>query len=140
LEAKMRRKILIVDDNAGLVKLLRLAFRSAGYSVATARNGIEALRKAKTLGPDLIVLDLVLPELDGFAVCEALRRGSQTASVPVIMLTGLCSQLARLAGFESGGTDFLTKPVSPAELVSKANALLESRGSACASAVPLPMS
>ncbi|HPC60420.1 MAG TPA: response regulator [Verrucomicrobiota bacterium] len=130
----MRRKILIVDDNAELVKLLRLAFRSAGYSVATAADGIQALKKVKTARPDLIVLDLVLPHVDGFAVCETLRRCARTAPLPVIMLTGLGSQFARLAGLESGGTDFLTKPVSPAELVRKANALLNSPAAAGASA------
>lgn len=132
----MRRKILIVDDNAQLVKLLRLAFRSAGYSVATAGNGIEALRKATGVGPDLIVLDLVLPELDGFAVCERLRRSSKTASIPVIMLTGLCSQFARLASMESGGTAFLTKPVRPSELVSRATELLASHGGSGSSTTP----
>jgi DNA-binding response OmpR family regulator len=120
----MRKKILVVEDDTNLLEIMRLALKSAGYSIASATNGIEALKKARTLLPDLIVLDLVLPELDGFAVCETLRRDRNTASVPIIVVTGLSSEFTRLAGFESGATDYVTKPVSPAELVSKIDAWL----------------
>ncbi len=115
----MRKKILIVEDDTDLLEVLRLSLKSAGFSIATATNGIEALRKARTLTPDLIVLDLVLPELDGFAVCETLRKDHATASVPIIVMTGLSSEFTRLAGFESGATDYVTKPFIPSELVSK---------------------
>jgi two-component system, OmpR family, alkaline phosphatase synthesis response regulator PhoP len=120
----MRRKILLVDDNAELLELLRLNFRSAGFSIATAQNGIEALKKARTLKPNVILLDLMLPELDGFAVCETLRRDPDTANIPVIMFSGLNSQLARLAGLESGGTEFVSKPISPGILIQKIEAML----------------
>lgn len=120
----MRKKILLVEDNTELLELLRLNLKAAGFSIATAIDGIEALKKARSLRPDLIVLDLVLPELDGFAVCETLRKSADTAAIPVIMLTGLNSQFTRLAGLESGGTDFFTKPASPKELVSKIKRLL----------------
>ncbi len=117
----MRKKILIVEDDTDLLEMLRLSFKGAGFSIATATNGIEALKKVRSLRPDLVVLDLVLPELDGFAVCEILRKDGATSTVPVIMLTGLSSEFTRFAGLESGATDYVTKPVTPTELVSKVN-------------------
>lgn len=115
----MRKKILIVDDNTGLLKLLSLAVKDAGYNVATADTGPEALAKARTFKPDLLILDLILPEMDGFAVCETLRRDYSFSHMPIIMLTGLTSEFTRYAGLECGASEYVTKPASPAELVSK---------------------
>jgi DNA-binding response OmpR family regulator len=115
----MRKKLLIVEDNSELLELLRLNLKEAGFTVATAANGLEALKKARSLLPDLIVLDLVLPELDGFGVCEALRREETGAAIPILALTGLSSEFARFAGLESGADEFVTKPVSPSHLVSR---------------------
>jgi len=123
----MRKKILIVEDNSDLLELLRLTLKSAGFSVATATNGIDALKKARSLSPDAVVLDLVLPELDGFAVCETLRKDQITASTPVIILTGLSSQFTRYAGLEAGADDYMMKPVGPDHLVSRINALLAAK-------------
>jgi DNA-binding response OmpR family regulator len=100
-----------------LLELLRLGFKQAGFSVSTAANGLEALKKARSVSPDVILLDLVLPELDGFAVCEALRRGAETSAIPIIMLTGLTSEFTRYAGMESGADEYVTKPVSPEQLL-----------------------
>jgi DNA-binding response OmpR family regulator len=121
----MRKKLLIVEDNTELLELLRLALTDAGFAVNTAANGVEALKKARSLSLDLIVLDLVLPELDGFAVCEALKRDRQTASIPVIVVTGLNSEFSRFAGMESGADDFVTKPITPGELVSRIERYLD---------------
>ncbi len=115
----MRKKILIVDDNSDLLELLRLGLKEAGFSVATAANGFEALEKAHALDPDLIVLDLVLPELDGFAVCESLKKSRETAAIPIIVLTGLSSEFTRYAGLEAGADEYVTKPVTATQLVSK---------------------
>jgi len=115
----MQKKILIVEDNAELLELLRLRFKEARLTVATAVDGVDALNKARALLPDLIVLDLVLPELDGFAVCEALRKDAATAHIPIIALTGLSSEFARFAGLESGADEFVTKPASPDFLLSR---------------------
>lgn len=123
----MRKKILIVEDDLELLELLRLNLKQAGLAVATATNGVEALTKARQVEPDLIVLDLVLPELDGFAVCETLRKDAATAATPVIVLTGLTSELARYAGLESGANECVTKPVSPKALVSKIRRCLRQR-------------
>lgn len=120
----MKSKILVVDDNVELVRMLREAIRAAGFSVATAKNGIEALKKARALVPNLIVLDLVLPEKDGFAVCETLRRCPETESIPVILLTGLSSQFARFAGIDSGASEFMCKPVRPSHLIEKIKSML----------------
>jgi len=123
----MRKKILIVEDDVELLDLLRLSLKHAGLVVATASNGIEALEKAHAVGPDLIVLDLVLPEMDGFAVCETLRRDPATARIPILALTGLTSEFTRYAGLEAGATEYVTKPVSPRQLVSKIKHCLRQR-------------
>ena len=123
-ERLMRKKILIVEDNTELLELLRLNCKEAGFSIATATNGIEALKKARSVSPDLIVLDLVLPELDGFAVCETLRREPATASLPILILTGLSGQFGRYAGLESGASQYVAKPANPADLVLKIREML----------------
>jgi len=115
----MRKKILIVEDNTELLELMRSNLRQAGFATMAATNGLDALKKARSGSPDLILLDLVLPELDGFAVCEHLRRDPATAATPVIMLTGLTSAMTRYAGMESGANEYVTKPASLAHLVSR---------------------
>src|SRR5215469_7035742 len=121
----MPKKILVVDDDAELVELVSFNLKQAGYSIGTAADGVEALKKARSLMPDLIVLDVMMPELDGFAVCEILRRDSMTASIPIIMLTALSSELGRMAGLGSGATDFLSKPFSPRLLMERIEDLLK---------------
>jgi DNA-binding response OmpR family regulator len=120
----MQKKILVVEDNPELVELLRFNLKQAGFAVGTAQDGIAAIKKAKSIIPDLILLDLMLPELNGFAVCEILRRNPATASVPIIMLTALTSQLSRFAGLEHGANEYLTKPFSPKRLLARIQALL----------------
>ena len=120
----MRRKILLVEDNQELLQILRLSFKNAGYATATASGGFDAVKKARSWLPDLIVLDLLLPQLDGFAVCELLRKDPATASTPVLMLSGIPGQLSRYAGLESGGTDFITKPAKPTDVIARVGKLL----------------
>lgn len=121
----MRNKILVVDDDAELVELISFNLKQAGYSIGTASNGVDAIKKARSLEPNLIVLDVMMPELDGFAVCEILRRDSTTASIPILMLTALSSELGRVAGLGSGASDFVTKPFSPRVLVQRIQELLQ---------------
>jgi DNA-binding response OmpR family regulator len=123
----MREKILVIEDNSEFRELLRLIIKEAGFCVVTAKNGIEALKKARSVQPDLIVLDLVLPELDGFAVCEILRKDPASAGIPVIVLTGLTSEITRYAGLESGANEYVTKPASPEHLVSRIKHWLKER-------------
>ena len=115
----MQKKVLVVEDDHDLVELLCFNLKKAGFATGTASDGVEALKKARSLLPDLIILDLMLPELDGFAVCEILRRDPATAGVPIIMLTALSSQLAKMAGFESGANDYVTKPFKIEDLISR---------------------
>jgi DNA-binding response OmpR family regulator len=121
----MRKKILVVEDDSELVELIRFNLKKAGFSVGTAHDGIEALKKVRSLLPDLILLDLMLPELDGFAVCEILRRDPKTSTVPIIILTAMSSQLARLTGLDAGASDYITKPFSPKLLLARVQALLD---------------
>jgi len=132
----MQSKILIIDDNADLLALLRLHFKEAGFTVRTTDNGADALKKVRSFSPDLIILDLVLPQMDGFAICETLKRNRATASIPVIVLTGLSSQLSRFAGLESGADEYMTKPFKLDEILTKVNILLARSRAAAPEAVP----
>ena len=122
-----KKKILVVDDQPDLLEVLREQFKDEGFAIATATNGVDAIRKARSLVPDLILLDVVLPELDGFAVCEIIRNDPATKEIPVIMFTGLPGQLTRCAGVESGATDFVSTPINPADVVSKIKAFFLQR-------------
>jgi len=120
----VRNRILVVEDESDLLELLSFNLKKAGFSVATAKSGIEALKKARSVSPHLILLDLMLPELDGFAVCETIRKDPHNASTPIIILTALSSELARLAGFEAGASDYLSKPFRLEELLARVRGLL----------------
>jgi len=120
----MRRKILIVEDDPDQLEAIRGNLKNAGFAIGTASNGVDALIKTRSVAPDLIVLDLVLPQLNGLDICRTLRENPATASIPVIMLTGMDSYFTRVAGFEAGINIFLTKPYLPEELVSKVEELL----------------
>lgn len=108
----------MVEDDLDLVELLRFNLCKAGFSVTVAGDGSEALKKVRSLLPDLVLLDLMLPEVDGFAVCEILRRDAATKSIPIIILTAMSSQLAKVAGLAAGANGFLTKPFSSKHLLS----------------------
>ena len=123
----MRKKILIVEDNTELLELTRLNLKAAGFSVVTAANGTQGIAKARSTAPDLILLDLGLPELDGFAVCEILRKDKATAAMPILILTGMASELTRLVGLESGANDYLSKPVGSKALIGKIKDMLRPR-------------
>ena len=120
----MPAKILIVDDDPDMVELLRFALTEAGYFACSAATGTEALAETQRSSPDLVVLDLLLPEMNGFNVCENLRRNPATASVPIIMITVLPGQFPRLVGVEAGVNVYLNKPFQTQELVSCVNGLL----------------
>jgi two-component system, OmpR family, alkaline phosphatase synthesis response regulator PhoP len=117
----MPQRILIVDDERKLVQGLVGYFRDAGFETLTAYDGRVALDIARREHPDLIVLDLMLPELDGLEVCRQLRR---TSSVPIIMLTARVEETDRLIGLELGADDYIAKPFSPREVVARARAVL----------------
>jgi len=117
----MSQKILVVDDEAQIVRVLRGYLEKTGYNVLTAYDGKEALRIARQERPDLVVLDLMLPEMDGLDVCRALRRQTNT---PIIMLTARVEETDKLIGLELGADDYVTKPFSPREVVARVRAVL----------------
>ena len=121
-------RILIVDDDPDMVELLRLALTEAGFSVRTATDGQEALHKALRAPPNLVVLDLVLPGMNGFSVCEQLRLNPATASVPVLMITVLPGEFPRLVGAEAGADAYLNKPFRMEEFVSCVSDLVRRHG------------
>src|SRR5690348_16659319 len=113
--------VLVVDDEPQIVQLARDYLEHAGFDVTTAADGPGALAAARTRGPDLIVLDLGLPRLDGLDVARAIRR---TSAVPIIILTARSDEADKLVGLELGADDYLTKPFSPRELVARVRAVL----------------
>ncbi|MBN1402445.1 MAG: response regulator transcription factor [Anaerolineae bacterium] len=117
----MPTRILVVDDEAQIVHVLRGYLERAGFEILTAYDGREALRVARQEKPDLIILDLMLPELDGVDVCRALRKESD---VPIIMLTARVEETDRIIGLELGADDYVTKPFSPREVVARVRAIL----------------
>jgi DNA-binding response OmpR family regulator len=125
----VRPKVLVVDDEPEAVELVEFNLKQGGFDVAVAADGAEAIKKARGLMPSLIVLDLMLPEVDGLEVCKMLRRDSATAKVPIIMLTAKAAEIDRILGLELGADDYITKPFSPRELVLRVKRILQ-RGQA----------
>ncbi|HNW77822.1 MAG TPA: response regulator [Candidatus Competibacteraceae bacterium] len=113
--------ILIVDDDAHIRDVIDFALQKAGFATVNAENGEQALARFQSHPPDLVVLDIVMPELDGTEVCKALRRFS---SVPIVFLSSRDDEVDRILGLELGGDDYVTKPFSPRELVARIKAIL----------------
>ncbi len=113
--------ILIVDDEENIIELGRLYLENEGYQVAAARDGLEALRHFENLQPALIVLDLMLPGLNGWEVCKKIRAASE---IPIIMLTARTDDVDKIVGLELGADDYMTKPYNPRELVARVKAVL----------------
>ena len=128
--APMPQTILTVDDVHDVTDLVHVNLTKAGYRVLTASCGREALETIRVAPPDLIILDLMLPDVDGFAVCEILRRQAATATIPIVILTAWATTDAQNLGLELGALDYLTKPFSPKELVARVRRLLDLRPAA----------
>src|SRR5512133_2664033 len=117
----MAKKILLVDDEPEILEICRDYLKASGYDVITAKDGAQGLSSARREKPDLVVLDLMMPEMDGLDVCRAIRRES---NVPIIMLTARVEEADKLIGLELGADDYITKPFSPRELVGRVRAVL----------------
>ena len=117
----MNSKILIVDDESNIVELIRLYLEKEGFFTVSAKNGTEALAKFRSENPDLIILDIMIPEPDGWQVCREIRRSS---NVPIIMLTAKSETFDKVLGLELGADDYLTKPFEAKELVARVKAVL----------------
>lgn len=118
------KKILIVEDEPDILQLVKLYLEKEGFRTATAVNGAQALKKVKEDKPDLVVLDLMLPEIDGLEVCKRLRSVPDTAMLPIIMLTAKAEESDTVIGLELGADDYVAKPFSPKALVARIKALL----------------
>ncbi|MEC7518501.1 MAG: response regulator transcription factor [Myxococcota bacterium] len=120
----MSEHILIVDDEPDIVELIDYNLTSAGYSVTTARDGASAMAEVRRQRPDLILLDLMLPDVSGTEVCRRLRKDPSMEGVPIMMITARGDEIDRVVGFELGADDYVTKPFSPRELVLRVQAVL----------------
>ena len=132
----MASRVLIVEDEPDIRELLAFHLERDGYQISRATTGPEALRQVRTTPPDLVVLDLMLPEMDGLEVCRRLRADSATATLPIIMLTAKGDEVDRVVGLEIGADDYIVKPFSPKELIARVRAVLR-RSRAPVSTAPL---
>ena len=117
-------KILVVDDEIYIVHILDFSLGMEGYEVVTALDGEQALEKLKVEKPDLIVLDIMMPKLDGYEVCKAIKSDPVTRQIPVILLSAKGRNVDQKMGFDVGADDYITKPFSPRKLVERINAIL----------------
>lgn len=115
--AHCKQKILVVDDEPNIVELVQFHLQKEGYKVITGNDGLEAISAIRNQQPDLVVLDVMLPKLDGFEVCKQLRL--EQNNIPVIMLTAKDDEISRVLGLEIGADDYITKPFSPRELIAR---------------------
>lgn len=122
---RVKPKILVVDDEPEAVELVAFNLKAAGCEVITASDGAEALNKARRVQPNLVILDVMMPEIDGMEVCKLMRRDPATNSIPIIMLTAKASEVDRVLGLELGADDYVVKPFSPRELVLRVKKLLD---------------
>jgi len=119
----MLKRILIVEDEKDIQDLLQLYLKREGYDVHIAKDGEAGLRKASQERYDLVLLDLMLPQVDGLEVCRTLRSHSQTSDIPIIMLTAKADESDRIVGLEMGADDYITKPFSPREVLARVKAI-----------------
>jgi pilus assembly protein CpaE len=120
----MPERILVVDDDIDSLKLISLMLQRNGYEVFAANSGLQALTRAAADTPDLIILDVMMPDMDGYEVCRRLRADTRTRAIPIIMFTAKTLIDDKVAGFEAGADDYLTKPTHPAELATRVRAIL----------------
>jgi len=117
-------KILLVDDEPDILEIVGYNLSSEGYKIITAKNGVEGVKKAKKEKPQLIILDVMMPEMDGIEACERIRKIPELNDVVITFLTARGEDYSQVAGFDAGADDYITKPIKPKVLVSKVKALL----------------
>jgi DNA-binding response OmpR family regulator len=122
-------KILVVDDENYILHILDFSLGAEGYEVITAEDGEEAVRKAKEHHPDLVVLDVMMPKMDGFEACRAIKRDTELAGTPVILLSAKARDIDQKQGYEAGADDYITKLFSPGRLVDRVHGLLKASAS-----------
>jgi len=121
----MSSKILVVDDEADIVEFISYNLEKEGYTVQSARNGLEAVEKASSFRPDLIVLDVMMPQLDGIEACRKIRENPELSNTFIMFLTARDEEYSEIAGFDAGGDDYVFKPIKPRALLSRVNAIMK---------------
>ena len=119
-----KEKVLIIEDEKDIVKMLDYNLRKEGFRIFSANNGEDGLDMARRENPDLILLDLMLPEMDGLDVCKAVKNDAKTTHIPIIILTAKAQESDKVVGLELGADDYVTKPFSPRELIARIKAVL----------------
>lgn len=119
------KKVLVVDDNQDAINIVTSILKIAGYSVITAKDGLEAMHKIQRENPALILLDITMPEMDGFAVCESVKRNPKFSHIPIFMISAQTDPASRKRGLQAGAHDFITKPINPTETLRKIRELAE---------------
>jgi DNA-binding response OmpR family regulator len=117
-------RVLVVEDEADVAEMIRYNLGKEGYDVRLAATGIDALRQAKEAKPDVILLDIMVPQLNGWEICRRLKQDRETVAIPVIMVTGRVEEGDKVLGFEMGADDYVTKPFSPRELLARVRAVV----------------
>jgi DNA-binding response OmpR family regulator len=117
-------KILVVDDEVNITQILQFSIGAEGFDVLTAQNGEEAIEKARREQPDLIILDIMMPKIDGYEACRILKANPLTRNIPVVLLTAKGREIDKRLGFEVGATDYIVKPFSPNKLIERIHRLL----------------
>ena len=121
-----KKKILVVEDEPNIIKLISFILKSSGYEVVEAEIGAVGLKKAKAEKPDMIILDVMMPKMDGFEVAKKLKADPATRNIPILMLSSKAQFEDKMKGIDSGATDYITKPFDREELLQKIEELLES--------------
>jgi two-component system, OmpR family, alkaline phosphatase synthesis response regulator PhoP len=120
----MNNKVLIIEDDPATSRLVDYSLRHHGYQVITATNGLEGVRKAQAEAPDLVILDVMLPGIDGYEICHRLRANPATAGLLILMFSAKAQEIDKETGMKVGADDYLTKPAAPAEIVARVERLL----------------
>ena len=123
----MNKKILVIEDDPGSLRLTQYILEHNDYEVIAASNGLEGLRKARSESPDLVIMDIMLPGIDGFEICYNLRAEPQTAQLPILMLSAKAREADKDIALKVGADDYITKPVGASEILSKVENLLAKR-------------
>ena len=129
----MEKKILVIEDDPATSRLVDYSLRREGYQVITAFNGLEGIRKATHEAPDLVILDVMLPGMDGFEICHRLRAQAATVQLLILMFSAKAQEIDKSTGLKVGADDYLSKPASPAEIIKKVGKLLSQKEDTSAS-------
>lgn len=124
----MNKKILVIEDDSAALRLIGYTLEQEGYRVLSAENGLEGFKKARDECPDLIILDIMLPGLDGYEICHRLHQKPETANLPILMISAKARQDDKEIGLKMGAANYLTKPVDPSEILAEVETLLADTG------------